>query len=84
MALTASSSGENKTNFKLKVAVLKATKDIYGKIGFTIFTLYAVTVFGLTISWTTTSAEISNGTIKGLDVSTAILHAIFFICSFFV
>ena len=83
MALTASSEVHSKVNFRLKLAVLKATKDIYGKIIIAIYTLYAVTVFGLTISWTTTSAEISNDVITGLEISTLVLHAIFFICSFF-
>ena len=59
------------------------TIDTDERVILTLFTLYAVTVFGLGLSWTLTTAEVSNAMINGLMVMTVILHVLFFLGSFF-
>lgn len=56
---------------------------IDGKTILAFLTLYSVAVFSLDLSWNLTTAEISDSMINALEIMTVLLHAIFFLCSFF-
>mmetsp|Transcript_4070 Transcript_4070/g.6203 ORF Transcript_4070/g.6203 Transcript_4070/m.6203 type:complete len:374 (-) Transcript_4070:152-1273(-) len=67
----------------LKIATFKATK-MYGKTILTAFTLYSVTVFSLNLSWNLTTADVSSDMLDILEIMNVLLHAIFFLWSFFI
>eukprot|EP00984_Skeletonema_dohrnii_P017190 scaffold7773_cov88-Skeletonema_dohrnii-CCMP3373.AAC.1 len=55
----------------LKIETFKATAAI-------------VTVFSLNLSWNLTTADVSSEMLHVLEILTVLLHAIFFLCSFFI
>ena len=59
-------------------------KSMYGKILGTFCSLYAVSVFGLVISWTTTSVDMGRKAVTWLEALILILHGLFFALVFFV
>jgi len=92
---TGASRGKAKTD--LKIATFKATKSMYGRTILMFITLYGVAVFSLCLSWTLDSTfNVSNmpwqvdgsyatsSMITDMEIMTMVLHAIFFLCSFFV
>ena len=89
------SRGKAKT--KLKIATFKATNQMYGKTILMFITLYGVAVFSLCLSWTLDStfsvsnmpwqvdrSYVTSSMITDMEIMTMVLHAIFFLCSFFV
>jgi hypothetical protein len=62
---------------------LHTNDDIDGTTILAFFTFYSVTVFSLNLSWNLTTADVSSEMIHVLEIMTVLLHAIFFLCSFF-
>ena len=56
---------------------------IDGRTILAFFTFYSVAVFSLNLSWNLTTADVSSEMIHVLEIMTVLLHAIFFLCSFF-
>ena len=80
---------ESATNMKiatrnLKINVFKAMKSMYLSPIIMLVTLYGVSVFSLCLSWNLTSADISSERLSDLHIMVAVLHAIFFLFSYFV
>ena len=80
---------ESATNMKmatrnLKINVFKAMKSMYLSPIIMLVTLYGVSVFSLCLSWNLTSADISSERLSDLHRMVAVLHAIFFLFSYFV
>jgi len=68
----------------LKIATFKATNSMYGRTILAFFTFYSVTTFSLNLSWNLTTADVSSEMLHVLEIMTVLLHAIFFLCSFFI
>ena len=62
---------------------LRTNDVIDGKTILAFCTLYSVTVFSLNLSWNLTTADVSSEMLHVLEIMTVLLHAIFFLCSFF-
>ena len=75
---------EKKAKEELKKATFRATQSFYGTAILTFVTLFGVIVFSLNLSWTLTTAEIDKDMMTNLEIITVLLHAIFFVCSFFI
>ena len=60
------------------------TNDVIdGRTILAFFTFYSVTTFSLNLSWNLTTADVSSEMLHVLEIMTVLLHAIFFLCSFF-
>ena len=75
---------EKKAKEELNKATFRATQSFYGTAILTFVTLFGVIVFSLNLSWTLTTAEIDKDMMTDLEIITILLHAIFFVCSFFI
>lgn len=67
----------------LKRATFNATRSLYGTTVLTGISLFGVIVFSLNLSWTLTTADIDEDMITNLEIITVLLHAVFFVCPFF-
>jgi len=68
----------------LERATFRATKSLYGTTVLTGISLFGVIVFSLNLSWTLTTADIDEDMITNLEIITILLHAVFFVCPFFI
>jgi len=75
---------EKKAKEELKNATFRATQSFYGTAILTFVTLFGVIVFSLNLSWNLTTADIDEDMMTNLEIITILLHAIFFVCSFFI
>ena len=75
---------EKKAKEELKNATFRSTQSFYGTTILTFVTLFGVIVFSLNLSWNLTTADIDEDMMTNLEIITILLHAIFFVCSFFI
>ena len=83
-ALAESSTNVKMATRNLKINVFKAMKSMYLSPIIMLVTLYGVSVFSLCLSWNLTSTDISSERLSDLHRMVAVLHAIFFLFSYFV
>ena len=83
-ALAESAANMKMATRNLKINVFKAMTSMYLSPIMMLVTLYGVSVFSLCLSWNLTSADISSERLSDLHIMVAVLHAIFFLFSYFV
>lgn len=83
-ALAESAANLKMATRNLKINVFKAMTSMYLSPIMMLVTLYGVSVFSLCLSWNLTSADISSERLSDLHIMVAVLHAIFFLFSYFV